>query len=380
METRARYALIGSFVLAVIVAGFGFVYWLENSGALGERNAYLVRFEGPVSGLLVGSPVLFNGIRVGEVTELALVPDDPSKANVLISVDVGTPIRGDSKIAIESQGFTSSPALALSGGSLDAPLPVASGDGPPVLVAPPDAGRDWTVAAREALSRVDSVIAENKKPLHDAITNLDTFSGALARNSERVDSLIQGLEKWLGTSTEKTVTYDLTVPTSLPSLAKGAGAELIVPEPMALATLGSEHIQLKTGNTESEPFPNAQWSDTLPAMFQQKVIRAFEDAGYLSSVNRPAENLEGGYQLLIEIRDFQLDQSAQPSAEVAFTAKIEAGGKILGAQMFKTTVAAQGTNAAAAVAALNEGFGKVIGELLTWTAKTLAAEPPPEPS
>lgn len=380
METRARYALIGTFILAVIVAGFGFVYWLENSGALGQRNIYQIRFAGPVSGLLVGSPVLFNGIRVGEVTELALVPDDPNQANVTISVESGTPIRSDSKIAIESQGFTSSPTLALSGGSLDAPLPVVSGNGPPTLIAPPDAGRDWTVAAREALSRIDSVIAENEKPLHDAITNLDTFSGALARNSERVDGLIQGLEKWLGTSSEKTVTYDLTVPASLPPLPANEGAALIVPEPMASATLGSEHILFKTGDTEAESFLNAQWSDTLPAMFQQKVIQAFEDAGYLSSVNRPAENLEGGYQLLIEIRDFQLQQSAEANAEIAFTAKIEAEGKIVGAQMFKTTVAAQGTDAAAAVAALNEGFSKVIGELLIWTAKTLAAEPPPERS
>ena len=109
METRARYALIGAFILAVIVAGFGFVYWLENSGALGQSTLYKVRFEGPVSGLLIGSPVLFNGIRVGEVTDLALVPGKSEETKVTISVDTGTPIRSDSKIAVESQGFTSSP-------------------------------------------------------------------------------------------------------------------------------------------------------------------------------------------------------------------------------------------------------------------------------
>ncbi|ODR96116.1 hypothetical protein AUC69_15180 [Methyloceanibacter superfactus] len=64
METRARYALIGLFMLAIIVASFGFVYWLENKGGFGERETYRVRFESSVSGLLVGSAVLFNGIRV----------------------------------------------------------------------------------------------------------------------------------------------------------------------------------------------------------------------------------------------------------------------------------------------------------------------------
>ena len=37
-------------MLAVIAAGFGFVYWLNNAGGLGERAVYQVRFENPVSG------------------------------------------------------------------------------------------------------------------------------------------------------------------------------------------------------------------------------------------------------------------------------------------------------------------------------------------
>ncbi|MGB3022331.1 MAG: MlaD family protein, partial [Methyloceanibacter sp.] len=74
METRARYALIGMFMLAVIAASFAFVYWLENKGGFGQQAYYRVRFENSVSGLLVGSAVLFNGIRVGEVTALTLDP------------------------------------------------------------------------------------------------------------------------------------------------------------------------------------------------------------------------------------------------------------------------------------------------------------------
>ena len=51
METRARYALIGVFMLAVIAASFAFVYWLENKGGFGERAYYRLRFENSVSGL-----------------------------------------------------------------------------------------------------------------------------------------------------------------------------------------------------------------------------------------------------------------------------------------------------------------------------------------
>ena len=68
MENRARYILIGSFALAVLVAAFGFVYWIKNVGGFGQREVYDVRFEQPVSGLTPGANVLFNGIRVGTVT------------------------------------------------------------------------------------------------------------------------------------------------------------------------------------------------------------------------------------------------------------------------------------------------------------------------
>ena len=56
MEIRARYIQMGAFTLAVIAAGFAFVYWLNNAGGLGQRAAYRIRFESPVSGLLRGRP------------------------------------------------------------------------------------------------------------------------------------------------------------------------------------------------------------------------------------------------------------------------------------------------------------------------------------
>ena len=77
METRAPYALIGLFVVVAIAAVFGFVYWMHNTGGLGERALYRIRFENSVSGVLVGSAVMFDGIKVGEVTDLRIDPDNP---------------------------------------------------------------------------------------------------------------------------------------------------------------------------------------------------------------------------------------------------------------------------------------------------------------
>src|SRR3979490_2109308 len=103
METRAPFVLVGSFVRAAIAAVFGFVYWLNNTGGLGPRATYHVQFEGSVPGLMVGAAVLFNGIRVGEVTDLGLAADNARRLKATISVASSTPVRADTKIGLEFQ-------------------------------------------------------------------------------------------------------------------------------------------------------------------------------------------------------------------------------------------------------------------------------------
>ena len=289
METRARYALIGLFMLAVIAASFAFVYWLENKGGFAARETYNIRFQSSVSGLLVGSAVLFNGIRVGEVTGLTLNPDAPQNVVATIAVANGTPIRSDTTIAIESQGLAGGVAVALRGGSADAPVPEAEAGGPPTLIAAPQAGQDWTQAARDAFQRVDNILAENSEALHSAITNIDTFSAALARNSDKVDSVLAGLERMTGggTSQADVPIYDLVAAVDLPPAPVVPPSRmLVVPDPTTLMGFNTDKILLQPAEGESVPLANARWGDNLPVLFQEKLIQSFENGGYARSVSR----------------------------------------------------------------------------------------------
>src|SRR6202022_4712347 len=117
MEIRAPFVVVGAFVLAAIAAVFGFVYWLHNTGGLGPRASYHVQFDGSVPGLLVGAAVLFNGIRVGEVTDLGLAPDNPRRVNATISVSTAAPGRSDTRVGLEFQGLTGVPVITLEGGT-----------------------------------------------------------------------------------------------------------------------------------------------------------------------------------------------------------------------------------------------------------------------
>jgi phospholipid/cholesterol/gamma-HCH transport system substrate-binding protein len=193
METRAPFVVVGAFVLAAIAAVFGFVYWLHNTGGLGSRATYHVQFDGSVPGLLVGAAVLFNGIRVGEVTALGLAPDSPRRVDATISVASTTPVRSDTRVGLEFQGLTGVPVVALEGGVL-----LANAGRMSTLTADLGAGEGMTQAARSALRRVDSLLADNAEPLKNTIANLQVFSEGLARNTGKLDGIVGGLEKMTG--------------------------------------------------------------------------------------------------------------------------------------------------------------------------------------
>jgi phospholipid/cholesterol/gamma-HCH transport system substrate-binding protein len=227
METRAPFVVVGAFVLAAIAAVFGFVYWLHNTGGIGPRASYHIQFEGSVPGLLVGAAVLFNGIRVGEVTELGLAPDNPRGVKVSVSVASTTPVRADTKVGLEFQGLTGVPVIALEGGTM-----AASAGKVPMLVAEPGAGQGMTHAARDALRRVDSVLAENSEPLKDTIANFKVFSEGLARNTAKLDGIVGGLERMTGvTAPPPKITYDLHALQSQGPAAKIIHGRLAIPTP-----------------------------------------------------------------------------------------------------------------------------------------------------
>jgi len=198
METRANYVLIGLFTLAVVVGVFGFVYWFQNIGGPGERAYYRVQFEGSVSGLRTGATVLFNGIRVGEVTDLKLDPQKPQQVIASISIDKSVAVRADTEVGLEFQGLTGIASVSLKGGSPSAKMVVGSKDNPPMLASAAAAAQDVTQGARDTLRRIDQLIVDNREAFHNSLDNLQKFTETLARNSERIDRITEGLQNLTG--------------------------------------------------------------------------------------------------------------------------------------------------------------------------------------
>lgn len=198
MESRANYALVGLFTLAVLAALFGFVYWF-NSGGGGKKADVRVIFSGTVTGLGRGSSVLFNGLRVGEVTRIELQPDDPRRIYAVIQVDRTTPLRVDTRARIEAQGLAGVVAVQLLGGDPNsAVLTALPGQALPTIIAERSEFQDIletvrTIAKRaeDVLGSVEGLVKENAGPISNTVKNVEKFSAALGNNSDGIDKLMQ---------------------------------------------------------------------------------------------------------------------------------------------------------------------------------------------
>ena len=364
METRAPFVIVGAFVLAAIVAVFGFVYWLNNAGGIGKRESYQVVFNGPVPGLLVGAAVLFNGIRVGEVTSLDLVADSPRDVHATIAVAATTPVRSDTKVGLDFQGLTGVPVVALEGGE--------SASAPPVqgaLIAEKGAGQSMTQAARDALRKVDSVLSENSAPLHDAINNLSTFTEGLARNTPQLDGIVAGLERMTGASTPpRKVVYDLKAADGFATPHPPLEAGLVIAEPTATVRLQTQRFLFASDEEAHDDFANAQWGDALPALVQAKLLQSFENYDIAHAPLRGDALSEGGVRLLIDLRQFDIAVSP-PQVNIALSAKIVDGsGHLKAAQIFTESEPLADISPPATKAAFDKAFGRLAQKLVRWVA------------
>jgi phospholipid/cholesterol/gamma-HCH transport system substrate-binding protein len=367
METRAPFVVVGAFVLAAIAAVFGFVYWLHNSGGLGPRTAYQVRFDGPVPGLLVGAGVLFNGIRVGEVTDLGLAPDNPRRVNATISVASTTPVRSDTKVGLEFQGLTGVPVIALEGG-----MQLTNSGPVPTLIAEQGAGQSMTQAARDALRKVESVLSENSEPLKKTFANLETFTDGLARNTGKIDSILAGLDKTMGGGTPALkITYDLGAPLNLGPASKTLNEQLSIPEPTAVAMLETQRFLFSPAK-DYPGFADSIWADAIPKLLQTRLIESFENYDIAHAPLRVADLGQPDFQLLIDVRRFRISTDAGPVAEIGFSARIvDKNGKVAASRLFEDSEKFDKVEPAEAVTAFNAAFGRIAKNLVQWTVHAL---------
>ncbi|MFH2015539.1 MAG: MlaD family protein [Pseudomonadota bacterium] len=199
METKANYVAVGIFTLVMLLAAFGFVYWTAGTGG-GDFATLRVRIPGSASGLGRGSAVLFNGVKVGDVTRIFIDVNDPTVALADTKIDRLTPISKSTTADVGLAGLTGQASIELTGGVVGEEnlLAIAEANGTVAeITANPSALGNILQLAQNFLTRADAVLTgvENfvndvKTPLVATAENARKFSEALSRNSDNIDQFL----------------------------------------------------------------------------------------------------------------------------------------------------------------------------------------------
>ncbi|PZO04653.1 MAG: MCE family protein [Alphaproteobacteria bacterium] len=205
MERDAHYAAVGIATVALLAALAVFAIWLARLQFNNDYDVYDIVFYGPVRGLSEGGEVHFNGIRVGEVTDLNLDPNKGDQVIARIRVDGTTPVRVSSRAQLEPQGITGLNYIQITAGDAnsailktqypDNVIPVIQSQPSPIAELLSGSG---TVLAQtvDALNRINRVLSDdNVRSFSTSLKNVESLTAELEARKGMFEQLEQALTK-----------------------------------------------------------------------------------------------------------------------------------------------------------------------------------------
>ena len=137
----------------------------------------------------------------------------------------------------------------------------------------------------------------------ESIENIEVFTDALARNSDKFDGILAGIARMTGGGKGAALLYSLKPAIDLPPAPEIPPSwKLTVPEPTTLLALNTDKIMTRPAPDESLALEGPRWNDSLPILVQAKVVETFENAGYSNDITRTLGDFPDSHQLTIDIR------------------------------------------------------------------------------
>ncbi len=200
METRAHHVLIGLFTVLAIAGGLLFALWLARSSVDRDYDYYDVGFNLTVSGLSNGSSVEYSGIKVGDVVDLWLEPNDPRKVRARIRVYHNTPIKQDTRARLALANITGAMIIQLHGGTPDSPRLEGNVQNPPLIIADPSPLSALLANGEDLLTNINNLLVnanqmfspQNARNISQTLDHLEQATRVL---SDQRDDLGRTLER-----------------------------------------------------------------------------------------------------------------------------------------------------------------------------------------
>jgi len=162
-------------------------------------------------------------------------------------------------------------------------------------------------------------------------------------------------------------TYELSAP--VPEAGGKRRTQVLIAEPSALKALDGENIVIKPAPGVIQFLKGAQWADRLPKIVQARLAESFQRSGAFGGIGRPGEGLAIDYQVLVEIREFEVRVDGNERAEVELFVKIlnDRNGVVRASRTFEASAPISGSGNDAYIGALDRAFGEAASEIVGWS-------------
>ncbi|MHA1188927.1 MAG: ABC-type transport auxiliary lipoprotein family protein [Alphaproteobacteria bacterium] len=163
--------------------------------------------------------------------------------------------------------------------------------------------------------------------------------------------------------------YDLTAPADF-RVSSGTRAQILVPEPSATKSLNNERIAARPDAVRYAYLSKAVWSDTLPKLLQARLLETLQNTGRVRAVGLPGQGLLIDYQIVLDIRAFEI---SGPVAVVTFSANLmnDRNGRVIATRLVSAESVIAGNSSDEAVAALDAAMDSALIELTRWVLRRI---------
>lgn len=198
------------------------------------------------------------------------------------------------------------------------------------------------------------------------MSSVRLFAGVLA-----LSILLPGCAL-LGGGSKPLDTYTLTAPAAGDGRGKSY-RQILIAEPSALKALDGQNIVIAPAPGNIQYLKGAQWADRLPKVIQARLAETFQRSGEFRGVGRPGEGLAIDYQVIVEVRAFEVRVDGSARGEVELFVKLlnDRNGTVRAEKTFTASAPVTGEGNDAYVRALDAAFGQAAVEIVDWTGKII---------
>lgn len=196
MKIKAKRIRLGIFIFMSFLLLVAMIVFFAANQLFEKTDNYYVAYQDiSVSGLEVGSPVNYLGIKIGVISDISVDPEDINSIVVKLSVEEGTPLKEDTQADIITLGITGLKAIEIRGGSNDART-LEDGD---QINAGNSSTAEITGKANIIAEKTEKVInnlqvftqPENMKVFTDAAQNINLLAKQLNSTTGKLEAMIE---------------------------------------------------------------------------------------------------------------------------------------------------------------------------------------------